>query len=379
MASTPMDVDEPSSTTIAPTLNITRTLGANVPPTTKVKDVVAKFRPTKLFPRDDIKDVNPQPYILSIDFDDPGELCMTSESDETIQIYNVKEGRHDKTLLSKKYGVKLAKFTHSQGGIIYASTKQNDAIRYLATGDNSFIRYFEGHEAAVTNLALHPGSDNFVSCSLDNTVRLWNLGTKQWTAKLLLQNPTLAAWDPSGTVFAIGCPGTASILLYDHRNYEKGPFTIIDVLRVWQPAEPEHAFKGWTALHFSNNGKHILLGCQNGGHLLLDAFDGSLKAVLKRSVGGRAKRLAPGETEGGNVESSGDCCFSPDGRFVLGGGNMDIAVWDTQGSPNEKGVLEPEYLLGDRRETAVVEYNPRFNMLATADQELLFWLPDSQT
>lgn len=50
---------------------------------------------------------------------------MTSESDETIQIYNVKEGRHDKTLLSKKYGVKLAKFTHTSSSIIYASTKQN--------------------------------------------------------------------------------------------------------------------------------------------------------------------------------------------------------------------------------------------------------------
>lgn len=50
---------------------------------------------------------------------------MTSESDETIQIYNVREGRHDKTLLSKKYGVKLAKFTHASSSIVYASTKQN--------------------------------------------------------------------------------------------------------------------------------------------------------------------------------------------------------------------------------------------------------------
>lgn len=63
--------------------------------------------------------------MLSLDFDDPGELLMTSESDETIQIYNVKEGTHSKTLLSKKYGVKLAKFTHTSSSIIYASTKQN--------------------------------------------------------------------------------------------------------------------------------------------------------------------------------------------------------------------------------------------------------------
>lgn len=56
---------------------------------------------------------------------------MTSESDETIQIYNVKEGTHSKTLLSKKYGVKLAKFTHTSSSIIYASTKQNGMAHLL--------------------------------------------------------------------------------------------------------------------------------------------------------------------------------------------------------------------------------------------------------
>jgi len=55
---------------------------------------------------------------------------MTAESDETIQIYSVKEGRHDKSLLSKKYGAKLARFTHWSSSIIYASTKQNGGLRF---------------------------------------------------------------------------------------------------------------------------------------------------------------------------------------------------------------------------------------------------------
>jgi COMPASS component SWD2 len=53
---------------------------------------------------------------------------MTSASDETIQIYNVREGKHEKSLLSKKYGVKLAKFTHTSSSILYASTKQNSML-----------------------------------------------------------------------------------------------------------------------------------------------------------------------------------------------------------------------------------------------------------
>ena len=48
MASTPMDLDDAPSVTATPSLNITRTLGSNVPSTTGVSDVIAYFRPTKV-------------------------------------------------------------------------------------------------------------------------------------------------------------------------------------------------------------------------------------------------------------------------------------------------------------------------------------------
>ncbi|KAK4465750.1 WD40-repeat-containing domain protein [Cladorrhinum samala] len=375
MASTPMDLDDAPSTTITPTLNITRNSNPTPAMVSTVTEVIPNFRPTKLFTRDDVKEGRPQPHILSIDFDNAGDLCMTSESDETIQIYNVKEGRHDKTLFSKKYGVKLAKFTHTASTIIYASTKENHAIRYLSAHDNTFLRYFEGHEGSVTDLSMHPGSDDFISCSADNTVCLWNIQTKQYTGKLFLNSPTLSAWDPSGTTFAIALPPSGNILLYDYKSYHKGPFSTFDVLKARGPAEAEAAFKGWTKLEFSNDGKHILVGSRGAGHFLLDAFEGSLKAFL-RKPNGSTRRLAPGEYDNGTVESSGECCFSPDGRYVLSGGKSDIAVWDTLAVPDTNKVLSPTHILEEKREAAVVQYNPRYNMLATGDQELLFWLPD---
>ncbi|KAK3956877.1 WD40-repeat-containing domain protein [Pseudoneurospora amorphoporcata] len=377
MSSTPMDIDEPGAGT--PSLNVTRLLGPNGPSTSKVSEVIKNFRPTKFFQRDGVQEGRPQPHVLSIDFDDPGELCMTSESDETIQIYNVREGRHDKSLLSKKYGVKHAKFTHSSSGIIYASTKTNDAIRYLATHDNTFIRYFDGHDASVTNIALHPGSDNFLSCSLDTTVRLWDLSSKNWVARFNLTNPTLAAWDPAGLVFAIALPASASILLYDYRNYVK-PFKIIDVLKEKGPADGEACFRGWTKLEFSNDGKHILLGTRTNGHFLFDAIDGNLKAYLRKPQGG-TRRAAPGEGDGTSaaLESSGDCCFTPDGRYVVSGAAKDLLVWDTMQTPNNK-ILEPNFLPQEgKKEPVLVQYNPRFNMIATADKDLMFWLPVSDS
>ncbi|KAF4918057.1 WD repeat-containing protein 82 [Colletotrichum aenigma] len=385
MASTPMDLDYRDSTPANGTsLNITRSLNANN--TSQLSDVVSTFRPTKLFKRDDIKDGRPQPHVLSLDFDDPGELLMTSESDETIQIYNVKEGRHEKSLLSKKYGVKLAKFTHTSSSILYASTKQNDQIRYLATHDNSFIRYFEGHEKSVTDIAVHPGADNFISCSQDNTVRLWDVSTKQWCGQLFLNTPYLAAYDPSGQTFAVASPSSGSVLLYDCRNYDKAPFATFDLVDVGRHVDPQFVIRGWTKLEFSNDGKHVLVGTRGSGHFLIDAFDGSLKAYLRKPEGG-TRRLAAGEgvnatyngvsrIDPATAESSGECCFSLDGRFVLSGTKKDVLVWDTLAPPNETKTLNPAWTLEDKREAAVLAFNPRYNFFATADQEVVFWLPD---
>ncbi|OTB08595.1 hypothetical protein M426DRAFT_316608 [Hypoxylon sp. CI-4A] len=384
MASTPMDLDPPETSspangTPSTTLNITR---GGIPSTSAISDIVGTYRPTRIFRRNDIKDDRSQPHILSLDYDDPGELLMTSESDETIQIYKVREGQHSKQLLSKKYGVKLAKFTHNSSSIIYASTKQNDAIRFLTTHDNAFIRYFEGHTGAVTDLAMHPGNDNFISCSKDNTVRLWNAGTKNEIGVLYLNTPYLSAWDPSGQVFAVASPSAGAIFLYDHRNFDKGPFADFDIVTASLPIDARYAMQGWTKLEFANDGRTILLGTKGNGHFLLDSFTGSLKAYLHKPGHG-CDRLAAGEeytmngggSNGANLESSGDCCFSLDGRYALGGTKGGIAVWDTLANPSEK-VLEPAYMLEDENPAAMVAVNPRFNFIASADKNLVFWLPD---
>lgn len=269
-----------------------------------------------------------------------------------------------------------------------------DAIRYLATHDNSFIRYFEGHTGPVTCLAMHPGSDKFLSCSKDKTVRLWDVGSKNWAGSLILQSPFLAAWDPSGTVFAVASPDAASILLYSYAAFEKGPFKTIDLVKEavesvgagnGSLASFHYVARGWSKLEFSNDGKSLLLSTRGNGHFLLDAFDGSLKAYLRKpesgargdsssagpSAAGNAKnsnnnnggsggpratgpsnRVAPGELPVPNgdpasgsssvnapggywMESAGDSAFSPDGRYVLSGASIsgkrapDVLVWDT--------------------------------------------------
>jgi COMPASS component SWD2 len=220
-------------------------------------------------------------------------------------------------------------------------------------------------------------------------VHLWALNTKQWVGKLHLTTPFLSAWDPSGSVFGIASPWSFTILLYDYKNYTKGPiseFDLVDKMPTRRAAD--NLASGWTNLAFSNDGKHILLGTRGNAHYLFDAFTGDLKAILRKPEGG-TRRAAAGDAPGGaqnggghssepaRMESSGDCCFAPDGRYVLSGSKKDVLVWDTLGSTvGEDKVLEPAYVLEEQREAAVLAFNPRFNMFASADQELMFWLPD---
>lgn len=251
-------------------------------------------------------------------------------------------------------------------------------MRYLSTHNNSFIRYFEGHTASVTNISLHPGSDNFISCSQDDSVLLWTLGQRQWVGKLHLSTPYLSAWDPSGSVFAIASPFSFAIVLYDYRNFTKGPikeFDLVEKVPTRQVAGSLTA--GWTKLEISNDGKHILLGTRGACHFLLDAFTGDMKACLRKPSGGGTKRAGAGEMGVPGFESSGDCCFSPDGRYVLSGSKKDVLVWDTHSKPaGEDRALDVTYTLDEQREASVLAFNPRYNMFATADSELMFWLPD---
>ncbi len=154
--------------------------------------------------------------------------------------------------------------------------------------------------------------------------------------------------------------------------------------------------RNWTKLQFSNDGRSILLGTGSGGHLVLDAFNGSVKHFLRTQSPG-PNRLAPGQTppEGNKdekvsrhdkvQETSGDCCFTPDGRYVLAangrsGANLyDVA--DKKSDGEEGKVRDPIQILetgaaSGKSGCDIVEFNPRWQMFAAAGKSLEFFQPD---
>lgn len=342
------------------------------PPTQKVGDVIASFRPSRRF-----KTAAAGTSVTSLDFD-TGELALVARDDDTLQIYNCKEGKHAKELKSQKYGVHLARFSHHAQSIVYASTMVDDALRFLSSHDNSYIRYFKGHTDTVTSLALCPSSDTFLSCSRDNTVRLWNLSSPNYHGLLNLHAPYLAVYDPSATVIAVASPPTHSLLLYDVRNYDKPPFATFDLLELEQRFMGAHKPE-WTKLDFTNDGKSLVVATNGPGHFVLDAFSGDITHFCHRKPG-PSGRLAPGATPNGSRQpvGQGDVCVTPDGQYLLGGSSDDgLLVWDIAKPPAPNNILEPMEKLPGYGKAAVVGYNPRTNLIASADKDFYLWQPDS--
>jgi COMPASS component SWD2 len=295
-----------------------------------------------------------------------------------------------KTFASHKYGIDLPRFTHKSTSIIHASTKEDDAVRYHSLHDNRYLQYFKGHKERVISLEMSPVDDGFMSGSLDNTVRLWDLRTPQCRGLLNLPAPPIAAYDTNGVVFGVAVNEYQRILLYDHANFDKAPFLVITLddptlSQISYPPRPLCI----TSLAFSTSGKYILVGCSGDAHYILDAFDGHLLAKLE-GHGGLERRAAgaPVGLQPVRGSSGEEVCWTLDSKYVVSG-SVDgrIYIWDVQNIPAKSGPvdlasppvrLSPLTVLdGHPGPARAVRFNPRCAMFCSAGAELAFWLPDN--
>ncbi|KAJ1654267.1 hypothetical protein IWQ61_005769 [Dispira simplex] len=313
---------------------------------------------------------NHQELITSLAFDSAGEVCITTSTDDSLQLYNCRYGRLQKTLYSKKYGADLARFTHHPNNIVYASAKGDDhALRYLLVHDNQYLMYFVGHDRRVVSLSMSPTDDLLLSASLDQTVRLWDLRSPNCQG--LMHLPPLSSspcvdFDPCGVAFGVGIGHLGLVRLYDVKNMDKGPFTTFRLADALQQMGFAHPLPGWTGIRFSPDGKRMLLITPTESHLVIDAYTGD---ILYRLVG----HVPLTESRGGEAS------FSPDGEFIVSGSqDGTIHVWKLdQISPSECVTLQPVCSLdGHLDPSRVVGFNPRYMMLASGSVDLAFWEPE---
>ncbi|OQR78781.1 WD repeat-containing protein 82-like [Tropilaelaps mercedesae] len=306
-----------------------------------IEPVVKSFRVAKVF-RDNTDRIN------CIDFAADGTTLISSSDDDSIIIYDCTKGMQKRTLNSKKYGVDLIHFTHAANTAIHSSTKVDETIRYLSLHDNKYIRYFPAHSKKVVTLCTSPVDDMFLSGSLDRTLRLWDVRSPNCQGFMQLNGRPVGNFDPEGLIFAVGL-NSESIKLYDLRTFDKGPFNTFKL--------PQDKDFDWTGLKFSPDGKTILISTNGTVIHLVDAFNGN---SLQKFTGFANSRRIP-------LEAS----FSPDSQFVFSGSSDGcVHAWNAD-TGTKLAMLRAEHT----GPVGCVQFNPKYMMLASACNNMAFWLP----
>ncbi|SCW00859.1 LAFE_0C13586g1_1 [Lachancea fermentati] len=319
------------------------------------RETLINFQPVKSFKAGD-HEVAP---ITSLSFDDHGQYLLTASANDNMHLYDAVGCRFLNTVASKKYGCHSAKFTHAQSECIYSSTMKSFDIRHLNLETNQYLRYFTGHGALVSEIAMSPLDDTFLSASYDESVRLWDLRSSKAQAMIPSLVPNRIAYDPSGLVFALGNPENYEIGLYNVKQLKSGPFLVIKV---------DPSFHQWSKIEFSNDGKYILLSSSAGKNMILDAFDGS---KLFELVGTRPFPLR-------EFMDAGSACFTPDGQYTLGTDySGKIALWNHAESISGRS-LKPIGSIPSVSESSprTIAFNPKYSMFVTADENVDFYVYD---
>lgn len=343
-----------------------RSKGISLPSRITTLNTLKAIHPSKIF-KNGVKDTP----LTSISYDDKGRYILTSGTDETLQLYEVPKGRHVKSIFSKKYGCDLAMFAHnSHTKCIFASTKENNILRLLNLNDNSFIRYFKGHDAQVVSLinsTSTPRSESFYSSSLDGTVKCWDLRAKGFTASLGLHSTPLIALDPSNTVMAILEIEDSQINLVSMEKFPSGLIASKNLKNILDKYQLTP-----TNIQFTNDNRYILVTTTELKHIVLDAYTLDLIVYLS---GGMpfTERQYP---------DIGCLTATPNSEYALSGsGNGDILVWNLKNlqSGVSNSILVPSAIISNKSSLSngilprMIRYNPEYEMLAVADTELSFW------
>ncbi|KAK4525189.1 hypothetical protein GAYE_SCF08G3095 [Galdieria yellowstonensis] len=294
--------------------------------------------------------------VNSMDFSSNGEVFISSGDDESLQLYSAVQGKHLKTIPVKKYGTGLVRFTHHNSAVICASQNNFDhSLRYLSIHENRYLRYFQGHCERVISLAMSPRDDTFFSSSLDKSIRFWDLRDERCQGILRCHGRGVVDYDPEGVVFGVAYSEGRKLVikLFDLRQFYLGPFydTTRDV-----PTTAETS-----CLKFSKDGRFMLVTTAEP-QPKIQLFDAIEPANLLFTYTGHSN------DESNYLEAS----FTPDSKQVLSGSeDGSIFIWSTT---TGKHIVT---LTGHEGPVCAVKWNPQYAMMASACQNVVFWLPSA--
>lgn len=138
-----------------------------------------------------------------------GSTLVTGGADEVVRIYDVSRRVEIGTLLHHDGTVGTLKFAHDCGKNLLFSAGADAAICVWRVADWQLMRRLTGHQASVTDVAVHPSALVALSTSTDRSLFMWNLarGKISFSAKTKNCAAIAVDWSPDGSKYSL-CAGT---------------------------------------------------------------------------------------------------------------------------------------------------------------------------
>ena len=291
--------------------------------------------------------------INNISINSDGTLYLTSGNDSTINIYSIKQNDIIRHLVNKKYGCEKAIFTHHTNAILCAS-KTDYRIMYWCTHNNQILFSFLGHSDLIIDLTMNPFNDLFISTSNDKTSRLWDLNKKKCLC--IFQDSQCANFDNTGKVLA----SVTFKLDKETERYEN----FINLYNIEKPESINDTNRPFDVFSIKSSGYIKKIKFTNNGDYLVAITDYYLYII--DAVEGKILNENEINDEINNFD------ITPDGKYIgLSCASGNVIIYSDKG----KLIKTLEF---HTKNCECLAFNPRYLIMASADNNLVFWIPEEQ-
>ncbi len=309
-------------------------------------EVLSSFAVAKIF-----KDT--KRHVSSLQFSDDGELLLAADED-SIHLYNVAKARK---IVSYPFKNDLCRWI---GNSLLIAGQEN--IQIYDFNGHTVKRFANGHSDRIINCTVSTNDEFFLTSSLGNTVKLWDvkssnpLATMNVRAEETVNGPPLCCFDTSGKIFIV-VTNSSIIRMYDVRNATL-PFASRTI----------YTDQMWSDVQFNHAATKILINTLGRQFYLVDGISPTEVTHIyseRQCNGSNGTRVSVG--------------FTPRDDYIYSGNNDGTVTFYGAASTNRVAELNPFGELDDEdplEVTTLVAFNPHYAMFASATTDLAFWIPN---
>lgn len=287
--------------------------------------------------------------INNISVNKDGTLYLTSGNDNKICVYSLLKNEKIRQLVNKSHGCDKAIFTHHTEAILCAS-KKDYRIMYWCLHNNKILFSFLGHSDNIIDLCMNPYNDLFISTSTDKTSRLWDLNKR--TCLCIFQNSQCAVFDNTGKVLA----SSTYSMDKETERYE-------NFINLYNIEKPENINQGkpFDVFSIKSSGYIKQLKFTNNGDYLIGVTDNFLYII--DAVNGKIVH----DIEVNDEINTFDITINS--KFIALACASCVLIYSIDGNL----IKTCEFHI---KNCECVAFNPKYVIMATADSNLVFWIPD---